>query len=81
VARASSRRLIGSDRTLGWTLAVGMGTLYRHFPTRDALVWALYSQEVDALDVVADQLLAELPPAYVRRHFHAPATAGQSRAP
>lgn len=41
---------------------VGMGTLYRHFPTRDALVWALYSQEVDALDVAADQLLAALPP-------------------
>ncbi len=41
---------------------VGMGTLYRHFPTRDALVWALYSQEVDALDVAAEELLVELPP-------------------
>jgi AcrR family transcriptional regulator len=42
--------------------AVGIGTLYRHFPTRDALVWAAYSEEVDALAAAADRLLHDLPP-------------------
>jgi AcrR family transcriptional regulator len=41
---------------------VGIGTLYRHFPTRGALVEAVYRHEVDALVVRADELLATLPP-------------------
>ena len=41
---------------------VGIGTLYRHFPTRDALVEAIYRHEVDVLCERADQLLATLPP-------------------
>ncbi|MBV8529113.1 MAG: TetR/AcrR family transcriptional regulator [Candidatus Dormibacteraeota bacterium] len=41
---------------------VGIGTLYRHFPTRDALVEAVYTHEVDVLCERADELLAELPP-------------------
>jgi AcrR family transcriptional regulator len=41
---------------------VGIGTLYRHFPTRDALVEAVYRQEVEILCEQADELLAELPP-------------------
>ncbi|USI74798.1 TetR/AcrR family transcriptional regulator [Sphingomonas morindae] len=28
---------------------VGIGTLYRHYPTRDALIEAVYRQEIDAL--------------------------------
>jgi AcrR family transcriptional regulator len=41
---------------------VGIGTLYRHFPTREALVDAAYRNELARLcDSVAD-LLAELPP-------------------
>jgi AcrR family transcriptional regulator len=41
---------------------VGIGTLYRHFPTRDALLAALYGKEVDRLRDLADVLLKELPP-------------------
>jgi len=41
---------------------VGIGTLYRHFPTRDSLVEAVYRHEVDVLCERADQLLATLPP-------------------
>lgn len=41
---------------------VGIGTLYRHFPTREALVEALYAAELDAVVDSAPALLAELPP-------------------
>jgi len=41
---------------------VGIGTLYRHFPTREALVEATYRHELDRLCDAADDLLAELPP-------------------
>ena len=40
---------------------VGIGTLYRHFPTRDALVESLYRQEVKKLSDAAPVLLSELP--------------------
>lgn len=40
---------------------VGIGTLYRHFPTRDALVEAVYRQEVEKLADAAPALLAEMP--------------------
>lgn len=33
---------------------VGIGTLYRNFPTRDALIEAVYVNEVDGLVVAAD---------------------------
>jgi AcrR family transcriptional regulator len=41
---------------------VGIGTLYRHFPTREALIEAVYRHEVDLLSARADELLATLPP-------------------
>ncbi len=41
---------------------VGIGTLYRHFPTRDSLVEAVYRHEVDVLGESADELLDALPP-------------------
>jgi AcrR family transcriptional regulator len=40
---------------------VGIGTLYRHFPSRDALVVAAYRNEVDALCSAADELLRSRP--------------------
>lgn len=40
---------------------VGIGTLYRHFPTRDALLAAVYRREVDQLAASADVLLAQRP--------------------
>ncbi|RAJ44840.1 TetR family transcriptional regulator [Kitasatospora sp. SolWspMP-SS2h] len=41
---------------------VGIGTLYRHFPTREALVEAIYATELDAVVTSAPALLAQLPP-------------------
>jgi AcrR family transcriptional regulator len=40
---------------------VGIGTLYRHFPTRDALVEAVYRREVGLLCDSADELLRDCP--------------------
>lgn len=37
---------------------VGIGTLYRHFPTKEALVEEVYRSELDALDVLARELTA-----------------------
>jgi len=37
---------------------VGIGTLYRHFPTRQALLEAVYRDQVEALRLRADELLA-----------------------
>jgi AcrR family transcriptional regulator len=36
---------------------VGIGTLYRHFPTRQVLLEAVYQDQVDALDARAAELL------------------------
>jgi AcrR family transcriptional regulator len=41
---------------------LGIGTLYRHFPARDALLAAVYQREVEQLTTSADRLLAEHPP-------------------
>ncbi|WP_245884333.1 TetR/AcrR family transcriptional regulator [Hartmannibacter diazotrophicus] len=41
---------------------VGIGTLYRHFPTRENLVEAVYRREVEFLEAAADDLLARCPP-------------------
>ena len=40
---------------------VGIGTFYRHFPNRDALVVAAYEHEVDELCAAAAALLEEQP--------------------
>jgi AcrR family transcriptional regulator len=42
--------------------AVGIGTLYRHFPTRDAIVEAVYRREVQQLADAATRLLGSLSP-------------------
>jgi AcrR family transcriptional regulator len=41
---------------------VGIGTLYRHFPTREALVEAVYAAELDDVTASASNLLDEHPP-------------------
>lgn len=41
---------------------VGIGTLYRHFPSRDALVAAVYRREVELLCDPVPELLDEMPP-------------------
>lgn len=51
---------------------VGIGTLYRHFPTREALFEAVYRREVEQLSELADSLAAEPDPAEaLRRWLHA----------
>jgi AcrR family transcriptional regulator len=40
---------------------VGQGTLYRHFPTREALVLAVHREDVGALVEAAPDLLASYP--------------------
>jgi AcrR family transcriptional regulator len=40
---------------------VGIGTLYRHFPTRQALLEAVYRDQVEALRARADELLESAP--------------------
>jgi len=46
---------------------VGIGTLYRHFPTREALIEALYSAEVEQLVQAAEALMRTKPPAEALR--------------
>ena len=41
---------------------VGIGTLYRHFPTRLDLLEAVYREEVDVLQQSAERLSADHPP-------------------
>ncbi len=41
---------------------VGAGTLYRHFPTRDALIEAVYRSEVEKLAAAGRRFTAAMPP-------------------
>src|SRR6202162_4892583 len=41
---------------------VGAGTLYRHFPTRDALIEAVLRTEVERVAAAEKKLSANLPP-------------------
>ncbi len=41
---------------------VGPGTLYRHFPTRDALIEAVYGAEVEKLAAAARDFAEAMPP-------------------
>ncbi len=48
---------------------VGIGTLYRHFPTREALFEAVYRREVQQLADLAEQLKQEARPVDALRHW------------
>ena len=48
---------------------VGIGTLYRHFPTREALFEAVYRREVEQLGELAEQLKNEAAPVDALRHW------------
>jgi AcrR family transcriptional regulator len=41
---------------------IGPGTLYRHFPTRDTLIEAVYRSTVEKLTAAADRFGKDLPP-------------------
>jgi AcrR family transcriptional regulator len=51
------------------TAGVGIGTLYRHFPTREALFEAVYRREVQHLADLAEQLKREAQPIDALRHW------------
>src|SRR3954453_1295408 len=62
-ARAFSR--CGLEATLegiAKDAGVGIGTLYRHFPTRELLIEAAYRNEVGAVCEAAPEVLDKLPP-------------------
>lgn len=48
---------------------VGIGTLYRHFPTREALFEAVYRHQVEQLAELAEQLKSEPEPAEALRRW------------
>ena len=58
-----------SMRAIARQAGVGVGTLYRHFPTREALVDAVYRDQVQRLTRGAHDLLAEHPPAEAMRRW------------
>ncbi|PZM15542.1 TetR/AcrR family transcriptional regulator [Rhizobium tubonense] len=51
------------------TAAVGIGTLYRHFPNRDALIEAVYRNETEQLARAAKQLAETHPPVEALREW------------
>jgi AcrR family transcriptional regulator len=51
------------------TAGVGIGTLYRHFPTRDALVEAVYRDALDRLSSDAERLTRDAPPIEALRQW------------
>jgi AcrR family transcriptional regulator len=48
---------------------VGIGTLYRHFPTREALFEAVYRREVEQLTALAEQLKGDVAPVDALRRW------------
>ena len=54
------------------TAGLGIGTLYRHFPTREALFHAVYRREIDQLVDLAEHLAEDPQPVdALRRWLHA----------
>jgi AcrR family transcriptional regulator len=59
----------GSLEAVARHAGVGIGTLYRHFPTREALFEAVYRREVEQLVDLAQQLKAEASPVDALRRW------------
>ncbi|MCW2598873.1 MAG: TetR family transcriptional regulator [Frankiales bacterium] len=55
--------------TIAAQAGVGVGTLYRHFPNRNALIEAAYRHEVERLCEAAPELLATHEPAEALREW------------
>lgn len=68
-ARAFSGGGEASIRAIAREAGVGVGTLYRHFPTRESLVDAVYQDQVQRLTGGARELLEVLPPAQAMRRW------------
>ena len=61
-AAFAERGVEASLESIAKEAGVGIGTLYRHYPTRDALIEAVYRHNVELLCDGADELRATLPP-------------------
>jgi AcrR family transcriptional regulator len=59
----------GSLEAVARQAGVGVGTLYRHFPTRQDLFEAVYRREVEQLVGLAEQLGTDLPPLEALRQW------------
>ncbi|WP_446745169.1 TetR/AcrR family transcriptional regulator [Silvibacterium acidisoli] len=51
-----------SLNSIAKTAGIGAGTLYRHFPSRESLVLAIYRKDVDTLVALAPTLLSKHSP-------------------
>lgn len=58
-----------SMRAIAREAGVGIATLYRHFPTRESLVNAVYQDQVQRLTIGASDLLKWAPPAEAMRRW------------
>jgi AcrR family transcriptional regulator len=58
-----------SLETVAKTAGVGIGTLYRHFPTREALFDAVYRHEAQQLAALAERLQREAKPVEALRQW------------
>jgi AcrR family transcriptional regulator len=58
-----------SMRAIAREAGVGIATLYRHFPTRESLVDAVYQDQVERLTLGAHELLQQLLPAEALRRW------------
>jgi AcrR family transcriptional regulator len=65
LSAATSASLSAIARTAG----VGIGTLYRHFPTREALIMELYRHDLQHLIDLAPELLRTHPPLVALRRW------------
>nr|WP_042188655.1 TetR/AcrR family transcriptional regulator [Kibdelosporangium sp. MJ126-NF4]CEL18376.1 FIG01040142: hypothetical protein [Kibdelosporangium sp. MJ126-NF4]CTQ97859.1 FIG01040142: hypothetical protein [Kibdelosporangium sp. MJ126-NF4] len=64
---AAAKQLLTCNEDLAYNAIakkaeVGVGTVYRHFPTQDSLVLAVYQSEVQSLVEAAATLLRDNPP-------------------
>jgi len=59
----------GSLDAVARRAGVGIGTLYRHFPTRQALFEAVYRHDVEQLVELAERLGTDLPPLEALRQW------------
>ena len=71
---AATRVFVSGDtepsmRAIAREAGVGIATLYRHFPTRESLVDAVYRDQVARLTDGARELLAQLPPLAALRRW------------
>jgi len=72
VLAAATRAFAAADpepsmREIARSAGVGVATLYRHFPTREALVDAVYQDQLVRLTTGANELLEAYPPARALR--------------